>query len=352
MTELQENLNDLCGKFTDIYKLLNLECLLSQEEILKICELFVSNLKADTEVLKLFKDRDCKCFESVVFFNNEHDETLLSYLKTKDITDVIWSNLQLVVLLYELTHDGSKHLIKKLYKKIKVNDKLNKNDEKKDTLSDDIKNKMLEDLKKMIPQPKSTDDSKSVIKELLGDIKEKLKEKEKFEPMDIMNMTKDLSAIYQNKIQSGEMDIGNLLSGVLDLMKDPGNLSNEFSGIENKINSNPMELMQAMQETFKKEGGANPFDLLNNLSGGLGESGQNNGSNDLKNIMSMVNMVSQGSQNGNQSVNPLSLLSGGLGDGLGSVVGNLLEGDKPPESEEEIKKKQEMLEEYYKNLQI
>lgn len=363
MTDLQENLNDLCSKFTDIYSLLNINIDLSntqentnflktQEEIIKNCGLFVNNLKDDTEVLKLFKDRNWKCFEHVVFFNNEYDEVLFEYIKTKDINDVIWSNLQLIVLLYELTHDGSKHLIKKLYKKIKVNDKLNKpnnqTNEKNDVLSDDVKNKMLEDLKKMIPKPNSQQGTKSVIKELLGDIREKLNEKDKFEASDIMNLTRDLSTVYQNKIQSGEMDIGNLLTGVLDLMNDPSNLSNEFSGIENKINSNPMELMQAMQDTFKKEGGQNPFDILNNLS----QSVPNNGSNDMKNLMSMVNMVSQGNQNGAAGINPLSLLSGGLGGGLGSVVGNLLEGEKQPESEEEIKKKQEMLEEYYKNLQL
>lgn len=350
------NYSDIYYKFMDLNNELELDIKIDDNEKLLLCKNFINNIKENSQVKK-FIHRDIECFNNIKFYDiEEYDNKLVSHLK---ISSNNWSNIQLLVLLYETNFNGSKSLIKNLYKKIKIQETLLNNNE--DVLSEDAKNDMLNNLKKMLPNNESTKDSKDLIKGLIGNIKSKLNEKDKFNPAELINMTKELSNDYQEKIQSGELNISNLLSSVMELMSNPDDLSNQFEGIENKIDGNHEDIMNEMKKTIF-ENGENPLDMLNSFGG--------NNKDGLENIMNMAKMMGEGDDNSNIDMNSIMNMAKMMGDNkdnndmngmmnMMKMVGdsNLLQNmttsnDKKEETEEDIIKKKKDLEEYYNNLSV
>ena len=281
----QENFNKY---FNNILNKLNIENVLSNEYKLQLCKLFIHRLKKNKECLKLFKNRNYKCFDIILFFSNENDKKMVDYLKDKDVSDEIWTELQLIILLYEINNNGSKKLIKKLYKKIKVYNK-NKN------FDDDIKHSKdyvnsnndfklpdfsnlgnfgnlgnlgdinLDNMKNLFgaPDKDKTDKTKSLINNIFDDIKNKLDSKESFNTSDIFSISKELSEDYKNKINPSELNLSSVFNSIIDIVKNPEYVSNKFKGVEKKINTNTSEMMKEMQKNLF--GNTNPLDLLNNV---------------------------------------------------------------------------------------
>ena len=281
-----DNLNNNFNKyFNNILNKLNIENVLSNEYKLQLCKLFIHRLKKNKECLKLFKNRNYKCFDIILFFSNENDKKMVDYLKDKDVSDEIWTELQLIILLYEINNNGSKKLIKKLYKKIKVYNK-NKN------FDDDIKHSKdyvnsnndfklpdfgnlgnlgnlgdinLDNMKNLFgaPDKDKTDKTKSLINNIFDDIKNKLDSKDSFNTSDIFSISKELSENYKNKINPSELNLSSVFNSIIDIVKNPEYVSNKFKGVEKKINTNTGEMMKEMQKNLF--GNKNPLDLLNNV---------------------------------------------------------------------------------------
>ena len=246
----QTNQENFHKYFNNILNKLNIENVLSNEYKLQLCKLFIHRLKKNKECLKLFKNRNYKCFDIILFFSNDNDKKMVDYLKDKDVSDEIWTELQLIILLYEINNNGSKKLIKKLYKKIKVYNK-NKN------FDDDIKhskdyvnsnndfklpdfgnfgnfgNINLDNMKNLFGEPDKdkTDKTKSLINNIFDDIKHKLDSKDSLNTSDIFSISKELSENYKNKINPSELNLSSVFNSIIDIVKNPEYVSNKFKGV-------------------------------------------------------------------------------------------------------------------------
>jgi hypothetical protein len=88
---------------------------------------------------------------------------------------------------------------------------------------------MLNELKKSIPK---TEKAPTVVNGLLGDIKSMLLTNDNVNEKNIIDISKDLSSKYQNMIENGDIDIGDLLSGVIGLLNDPSSLDGQFDDVD------------------------------------------------------------------------------------------------------------------------
>ncbi len=274
--------NDNFNKyFKNVLTKLNIEDNLSEKYKLDTCKLFIHRLKKDRECLKLFKNRDVECFNKIPFFSNDNDNLIINYLLNKETNDEMWSEFQLIILLYEINNDGSKKLIKKLYKKIKTHNKNN-------TFDDDIKktkefvnnnngfklpdlsNINLDNLKDMLGEVDEDKNNKTkfLINNLFDDIKNKLESRDSLNTSDIFSISKELSDTYKNKINSKDLSINSVFNSIIDIVKNPDEVSNKFKGIDKKIKTNPNEMMKEMQKNLF--GNKNPMDLLTNLGKTVG----------------------------------------------------------------------------------
>ena len=270
--------------FNNVLIKLNIDTDMTNKYKLQSCKLFIHRLKKNKECLKLFKNRDYKCFETILFFSNDNDKKIIDYLKDKDVSDEIWTELQLTILLYEINNNGSKKLIKKLYKKIKVYNKNNTYDDdikqSKDFVNSDNGFKMpdlssfgnfgninLDNMKNIFGEPDKdkTDKTKSLINDIFDDIKNKLDTKDSLNTSDIFSISKELSESYKNKINPSELNLSSVFNSIIDIVKNPDDVTKKFKGVDKKINTNTGEMMKEMQKNLF--GDKNPLDLLNNVGG-------------------------------------------------------------------------------------
>lgn len=321
-----ENNNDNFNKyFKNVLIKLNIEDTMSNQYKLDTCKLFIHRLKKNKESLKLFKNRNYECFNLIPFFSNENDKLIIDYLKDKETSDEIWSEFQLIILLYEINNNGSKKFIKKLYKKIKFNNKDNLFDDDikktKDYVNSDngfklpdLGNINLDNMKNMFGEPdkEKTEKTKSLLNNIFDDIKNKLESKDSLNTSDIFSISKELSDNYKNKINPSELSIGSVFSSIVDLVKNPDDITSKFKGMDKKIKTNPNEMMKEMQKNLF--GDKNPMDLINNFS-----------------------------------------KSAGLGDNLGNMMSSLtnnlaISNDENKNVDLEVKKKE--VDEFYNNLEV
>jgi hypothetical protein len=265
--------------FNNVLKKLNIENVMSNEYKIQLCKLFIHRLKKNKECLKMFKNRDYNCFNKILFFSNENDENLINELKKVDTNDELWTELQLIILLYEINNNGSKKLIKKLYKKIKVYNKNNNNfdddiKQSKDYVNSnngfkmpDFGNINLDNVKNLFGEPDKdkTDKTKSLINNIFDDIKTKLDSKDSFNTSDIFSISKELSENYKNKINPSELNLSSVFNSIIDIVKNPEDVTKKFKGVDKKINTNTNDMMKEMQKNLF--GDKNPLDLLNNVGG-------------------------------------------------------------------------------------
>jgi hypothetical protein len=116
---------------------------------------------------------------------------------------------------------------------------INKNIEQFDPSS------LFDSFKEQMP---ATQNTPNIIKNLMGDIKNILQSStnETSNTKNIIDMGRDLSAKYQNLIESGSMDIGELLTSVVGLMSDPDTIAKEFGDLDTSKLPNPSNILSEL----------------------------------------------------------------------------------------------------------
>ena len=312
---MNENLVELHEKLNIIFAMLNYDVL--EDERLSICKDYIERLKEDKQALNLFANRNCKTFELVKIFKNDYDNEIQNLYESVDF----WSNLQFVVLLHEMTFNGNQQLIKKLYKKIKQQNKnngiKNKNNGIKNNKSEEFD---LETLKDLLFNHVSTNESTNLALDLMNNLKKKLNEKEKINPNELLIMTQELCSSYTSKIESGDINIKDLLGGVINMVKNPETIKEQFQGMENKFEGTPADLLTAVQENMKNNG-LDTNEILKNI---------NNPMDLLKN-------------------NDMMKMFGGANDMMKMFGGN---NDKLIDYEKPVEDKKKQIEDYFDNLSL
>ena len=235
---------------------------LSYEQRMSYIKEYISKLKKSKEAVSQFKNRDVRTFDTVKFFDNEIKEVL----SNKESSSLVWTYIQMVVLLYEIENKGSNKLIKKLYKKIKKNNK----EELNDQLISQCKNPgglfNMDSIKKMLPNNGEVDDnSKNMIDTLISDIKDKLNSKDRLDVKDLFKMSSELSSTYRDKYNNGQLNMNGLLNGVVELIQNPSKLEG-FKNMDKKIDINPTEVLNELKSSIPS-GQVNPFDMLDKMGG-------------------------------------------------------------------------------------
>lgn len=146
---------------------------------------------------------------------------------------------------------------------------------------------MIATLSKHIPQ---TGNAPTLMKGLIGDIKNILTDNDGLESKNILDISKDLSQKYQNMIEKGDVNMGDLLSGVLGILNDPDSLNGEFDDIDTSKLPDPNNILADMANDPKLK------EVMGMVS--------NN--NDMGMFGSMMaNMMNNSSQTDNKSIHDL-----------------------------------------------
>jgi hypothetical protein len=135
-------------------------------------------------------------------------------------------------------------------------------------------NMLLATMNKQHPQ---TVNSQNVVSNLLTDIKSMLTATASSDVKNIIDISKDLSVKYQSLIESGTIDINDLLGGVFGLLTNPDEINEKFADVDQSTLPDPQSIMSAMSsdpnimEAMSKMGNmsgsgqpdmGNMFDLL------------------------------------------------------------------------------------------
>ena len=246
-------------------------------------------------------------------FDNSNDDS-------NDDSSTNWNYLYITVVSYlsylkQLEHKSNEKsdlnyrgMIDKLMSKIEEfeeSDSSNDNSESELSETNDPQ-KMLKELKKQMP---TTEKAPTVIKGLLGDIKHMLTNNDGMDTKNIVDFSKDLSSKYQNMIESGEVNINDLLSGVIGLLNDPDALDGEFSDIDatklpdvNDFMSgmaNDPNLKQAMSSMMGKDGKLDMNNLMSSMMGSMSSMGGMGcmGGNDNPLISGLMNSMMSNNSN-------------------------------------------------------
>ena len=124
---------------------------------------------------------------------------------------------------------------------------------------------LLNQLKSQIPS--NTEKSKPLINNLLGDIKSMLSNSNDLDSKGIVDISRDLSTKYQDMINKGDVDVGDLLTGVIDLLNNPDAINDQFGDFDGSNLPNPNQLLADMSKdpSLKEAMG-----MLGNMKGGKG----------------------------------------------------------------------------------
>jgi hypothetical protein len=273
----------------------------------KMCEI-LENIFQKILVRKQKNDKAKKRFSNFLNYHNYHHNYIKESLQISEESDKLllemfedgpnenWQNMHIIIVSYisfqkkqnELNNIeldiNYKGMIDKLILKIEEYDNSDNNSDSND---DDIYNqtellknphKMLDVLNKELP---TTKNAPNVMNGLICDIKDMLKDSSCTNSKNIVDISKDLSNKYQELIDSGNVNINDLLTGVLGLLNDPTSLDGQFDDIDTNNLPDPKSLLTEMTN--------DP-----NLKEAMGMLGTNNGGGLNMNMISslMANMMS------------------------------------------------------------
>ena len=178
----------------------------------------------------------------------ELDESILQLFK--DSANHNWYLLHLSIVSYlsylkqtnKNTEINLKGMIDKLM--IEIEEYSNSETEQEAEQTPEINTQsMIATLSKHIPQ---TGNAPTLMKGLIGDIKNILTDNDGLESKNILDISKDLSQKYQNMIEKGDVNMGDLLSGVLGILNDPDSLNGEFDDIDTSKLPDPNNILADM----------------------------------------------------------------------------------------------------------
>ena len=161
---------------------------------------------------------------------------------------------------------------------------------------------MMDELNKQIPQ---SENAPTLIKGLIGDIKNILSNNNDLESKNIMDISKDLSMKYQGMIEKGDVNISDLLSGVLGLINDPESFNGEFDDIDASKLPDPNSIFSDMANDPQLKEVMNMMGSKEDMLGSM--MGNKDGMPDMGMFGSMMaNMMgNNNSQTNNKSIGDL-----------------------------------------------
>ena len=278
--------NELCIKLVEAIQTnfnsiisnagIELEKELEFDTICEILDGFLTKFNVIKDKKKSQYEKSKKRFSKVLNYNNDYlkeNLTLCSELEShtdkffesfNDAPNENWNLLHLVTVSYisylKQTNDDRtlnyRGMIDKLMEKI---EEYSAQNESGSDISDDSESdsgsgdnydldgtdpqQLLNSLKEQLPQ---TEKAPTVIKGLLGDIKGMLKSSDSMDSKSIVDISRDLSSKYQNMIESGDVNITDLLSGVIGLLNDPDAINCEFDDIDSSKLPDPSKILSEM----------------------------------------------------------------------------------------------------------
>jgi hypothetical protein len=130
-------------------------------------------------------------------------------------------------------------------------------------LTDNLDSKsMLDELNKQLPQSEATP---VLMKGLIGDIKDILSNNNDLKSSSIVDISRNLSDKYQTMIDKGDVNISDLLSGVLGILNDPDALNEEFNDINADNLPNPDNILADMANDPKLKEAMNMMGSTNGM---------------------------------------------------------------------------------------
>jgi hypothetical protein len=122
---------------------------------------------------------------------------------------------------------------------------------------------------------KPSEKTPNIMKNLLGDIKEVLSD-DTVKTRNIMDISKDLTTKYQKMIEDGDMNISDILSGVMGLLNDPDSLVNEFDDIDASKLPDPTSILNEMSNDPNLKNAMNMMTDKNSMFGNMMSNMMNN----------------------------------------------------------------------------
>ena len=325
------------------------------ESIYPILDNLLNNIKVsnnsnykEKKRFNKFINYDCNIIRNYLKINDDIDKKLAKIFEDEDEDEdeqKIWYYLHITMVSYlsylkmqnekkDLNYNG---MITKLINKIeefnkKENEESSDDSESSESEYSDTKEfnlndpqKILDQLNNMIPK---TEKSTNVMNDLLGDIKGLLNKPDNISSKSIVDISKDLSSKYQTMIEKGDVNIGDLLSGVMNLLNDPESLEGHFDDINTENLPDPSKLLSEMTSdpNIKKA-----MDMI-------GSNSDNTNSLDLNNMMASM---MGGNDTGGLNLN--NMMASMMGGGLANMIGSSKNSDDIPKTTEELEKEIERL---------
>jgi len=155
--------------------------------------------------------------------------------------------------------------------------------------------KMLDELNKQLPKSEGTP---KLMKGLIGDIKDILSNGNDIKSSSIVDISRNLSDKYQTMIDKGDVNIGDLLSGVFGILNDPESLNGEFDDINADNLPDPNSILADMANDPKLKEAMNmmgPTDGMPNMGmfGSMMANMMGNNSVDNKSISDLEREIEQ-----------------------------------------------------------
>ena len=85
------------------------------------------------------------------------------------------------------------------------------------------------------------------------------------DPKNILDMSKDISTKYQNLVESGNLNINDLLSGVFGLLNNPSIINEEFKDIDTSKLPDPEKLLGEINGDINIQNTLNSIKSDNNM---------------------------------------------------------------------------------------
>jgi len=229
---------------------------------------FTVNKEYDDKIIQLFEDGPNENWNLLHLIMISY----LSYLNQTSEDKTINYKGMIAKLLEKIDdYESSNNSEEKIEEKPKNSEKLNEQEIKKNL--EDLKNinpqQLLNEVKNKLPQTKN---SQEAISNILGDIKGMLNTGE-IDAKNIVDVSKNLSSKYQNLIETGKMDMGDLLSGLVGLISDPKIIQNEFKDLENEKLPDPSKLLSEISNDPKLKQTMNMLTGSNEKSFNFGNMG-------------------------------------------------------------------------------
>jgi phage host-nuclease inhibitor protein Gam len=275
-------------------------------------KLVKSNLELDEEILELFKDGPNRNWYLLHLSIISYLSYLKQQLQTKEqVPEQVQVDTKEVVDTKEQANEDTteqapahthtdinyKGMIEKLM--IEIEEYSESEVEQIPELSTDT---MMDELNKQIPQ---SENAPTLIKGLIGDIKNILSNNNDLESKNIMDISKDLSMKYQGMIEKGDVNISDLLSGVLGLINDPESFNGEFDDIDASKLPDPNSIFSDMANDPQLKEVMNMMGSKEDMLGSM--MGNKDGMPDMGMFGSMMaNMMgNNNSQTNNKSIGDL-----------------------------------------------